>query len=246
MSLLRSAARRLKLGKYKYWQGTDLAGNNFFERPHPEYTDQWRWNKRYVEYAETRPLSDYDFETIPVQWSSWLRRTRRDPPTLQELQTDLARQIRLQENVHRLEQEYKAEKLRLAEADRVALLDGPLRASAEQEGKEGGEGGSGVTREQEEGLPMKESDLGMNEKAAEVAREVGTGEERVEQDEVKPPKKEDDTEELAKQRRQKEREEAIKRREEFARQNPAPLKGNPSDSYQPQGWSPAPAARRRA
>lgn len=67
MSLLRSAARRLGLGKYRYWQGTDLqgacradderalftpdplisflpfspthtrSGNNFFERPHPEF-----------------------------------------------------------------------------------------------------------------------------------------------------------------------------------------------------------------
>jgi hypothetical protein len=66
MSIIRSAARRLGLGKYKYYKGSDLegalssspspdeneltltssqlsqleTGNNFFEQPHPEFSGE--------------------------------------------------------------------------------------------------------------------------------------------------------------------------------------------------------------
>ncbi|GAA6026686.1 hypothetical protein JCM8202_002372, partial [Rhodotorula sphaerocarpa] len=94
---------------------------------------EWRKNKRYVEYYESKPLSDYSYESIPVQWSSWLRRTRREPPSLEELQRDHVRQLRLQENVRRLELEYRAEKVRLADAQRAVLLP-PSTAAAAAEG----------------------------------------------------------------------------------------------------------------
>lgn len=42
-----------------------------------------------------------------------MRRTRRDPPTILELEIDAARQARLQNNVERLALEYKEEKERL-------------------------------------------------------------------------------------------------------------------------------------
>ncbi|GAA6027117.1 hypothetical protein JCM8097_002403 [Rhodosporidiobolus ruineniae] len=234
MSLLRSAARRLGLGKYKHYRGVDLQGNEFFEHPHPTYPDEWRKNKRYVEYAVARPLSDYNYETIPVQWTSWLRRTRQDPPTLRELQVDLARQVRLQENVRQLEVAYKEEKLRLAameEEARMITSGGPA-----EEGNE-----SGLAKEQEEALPKKDGGVQTDEHAAEVARELGTGEQK-----PKTEEKVESPEELAKKRREEERAEALRRREEFARQNPAAPRGNPSDSFQPEGWSPAPARRRRA
>ncbi|GAA5915594.1 hypothetical protein JCM6882_006388 [Rhodosporidiobolus microsporus] len=241
MSLIRSAARRLGIGKYRYWQGSDLQGNNFFERPHPEFPGEWRKNKRYVEYRESRPLSDYDFRSIPVQWTSWLRRTRRAPPTIQELEVDLARQIRLQDNVQRLEEAYREEKLRLAESDRAALLQEPVARASAVEGEEAGR--AGLSTEQRDGLPAKDGDLGQQGRPAEIAREVGSGHEKVEGDRV-VPKQEESPEELAKKRREQERAEAIKRREEFARQQAATPRGNPSDSFQPQGWTPGPARRR--
>ncbi|GAA5824076.1 hypothetical protein JCM11251_001511 [Rhodosporidiobolus azoricus] len=237
MSLLRSAARRLGIGKYRYWQGSDLQGNNFFERPHPEYPDEWRKNKRYVEYREARPLSDYDFKSIPVQWTSWLRRTRRNPPSIQELETDLARQIRLQNNVLRLEQAYREEKLRLAESDREALL---LGSATEAEG-----GRPEMTKEQEEGLPAKDGGVGNdNGRSAKVARELGTRTGSVEDAGTQSKEEEKTPETLAKERREKERAEAIKRREEFAREQAATPRGNPFDNAQPQGWTPGPARRR--
>ncbi|TNY19980.1 putative kinesin K39 [Rhodotorula diobovata] len=308
MSLLRTAARRLGLGKYRYWKGTDLEGNQFFERPHPEYPDEWRKNKRYIEYAQVKPLSDYNYETIPVQWSSWLRRTRRDPPTLQELETDLQRQLRLRDNVARLEQAYRDEKLRLAgRAESARMVAAPRsqgegadadadaeagRATASVAGKEvdglpledggvdapAGKHASVVAREldgvkhaspsrapapapapsasgspraaapQAEGLPLR--DGGVNPQAGKrapvVARELREGAQRVEPNVGGAEGAQAvSAEEAARRRRDEEHAAALRRREEFAKQNPAPLRGNPGDSHQPQGWSPTAPARRR-
>lgn len=51
-----------------------------------------------------------------------MRRTRRDPPTILELEIDAARQARLQNNVERLALEYKEEK------ERLRLEEGSLRS----------------------------------------------------------------------------------------------------------------------
>ncbi|GAA5963198.1 hypothetical protein JCM21900_002553 [Sporobolomyces salmonicolor] len=227
MSLLRRALRSvgLRIGKDRYLAGVDLEGNSFYEKPNPEKPDEWRKTKRYVEYAVTRPLSDYNFNTIPVQWSSWLRRTRRTPPTLLELQQDYARQLRLQENVRRLELAHAEEKLRLAAANQAALrLAEPAAA--------------------DQGLPAKDVGLGPTE--AKTAREIGTGEGghplRTTAG-VKPKEgAEPSAEEAAKRRREEDREAARRRREEFARS--APPTGNPSDSFKPEGWSSQPVRRR--
>ncbi|GAA5977867.1 hypothetical protein JCM11641_006094 [Rhodosporidiobolus odoratus] len=242
MSLLRSAARRLGLGKYKYWRGQDLQGNNFFERPHETYPGEWRKNKRYVEYQEARPLSDYDFRSIPVQWSAWLRRTRQEPPTLQELEQDYTRQLRLQDNVARLAVEYQEERLRLNTANEAALPSdepGPHASVGEAVAANGGEG---LAPQQQAGLPQQGGGLESDGRAAQVAREIGNG--NVQGDRLVP--KSETPEEAAERRRVEERQEAIKRREEFARQNASVPRGNPSDSHQPGGWSPSAPARRKS
>ncbi|GAA5942601.1 hypothetical protein JCM3775_003651 [Rhodotorula graminis] len=301
MSLLRSAARRLGFGKYRYWKGTDLEGNQFFERPHPEYPHEWRKNKRYIEYAETRPLSDYNYQTIPVQWSSWLRRTRREPPSFEELETDLRRQLRLRDNVARLEAAYADEKLRLGAAQEGARLAAPQRpvrgegaavasaaardtatvAGHEVDGLPLEDGGvdapagrraSRIARQLDgvqhpaptpasaaaraggvasaEGLPLRDGgvDLEAGKRAPVVARELREGAERVEPSAgaaVAGQEGQLSAEELAKRRRDEDHAAALRRREEFAKQNPAPLKGNPGDSREPQGWAPTAPARRR-
>ncbi|KAG5635307.1 hypothetical protein H0H81_011767 [Sphagnurus paluster] len=54
--------------------------------------------------------------TSAVQWSSWLSHTRVQPPTLEELQTDLARQQRVLSNVAVIEardREERAQMLRV-------------------------------------------------------------------------------------------------------------------------------------
>ncbi|BGP24623.1 hypothetical protein JCM10295v2_003541 [Rhodotorula toruloides] len=246
MSLIRSAVRLLRLGKYKHFQGTDLNGNEFFERPHPEAPSEWRQAKRYVEYLKAEPLSEYGYKSIPVQWSSWLRRTRRDPPTLQELQSDVQRQLKLQENVRRLEQEYREEKMRLAEAHQAALLQASeaVRGAVAREGASAG-GVESAAEPSQEGMPLKDGGAGeiAGKRAAEIARQIGTGEGGAAEATSVPAGA--TPEEMAEMRRRQEREAAMKRRADFAKRNPTPLHGNPGDAHQPAGWTPSAPARRR-
>jgi NADH dehydrogenase [ubiquinone] 1 alpha subcomplex assembly factor 2 len=68
-----------------------------------------------------------------VQWNSWLRRTRKDPPTLNELEIDFFRQQSVQQNVERLAIEYKEEKLKLVEPNVAELLaEGEERRKARE------------------------------------------------------------------------------------------------------------------
>ncbi|GAA6057605.1 hypothetical protein JCM3770_005408 [Rhodotorula araucariae] len=248
MSLLRSAARRLGLGKFRYWKGTDLEGNHFYERPHPEYPDEWRKNKRYIEYREAKPLSDYGYDTIPVQWSAWLRRTRREPPTLAELEADQVRQLRLRANVARLEEAYREEKLRMQAGAEAARLAGPgsgMAAAVGAPARLAGGRGDGVEQPAKEGLPVTDGGAGVaaGRRAPEIARELDTGKESVRGEEAR--ERDEKPEEAARRRRDEEHAAALRRREEFARQNPAPLQGNTGNSQGPQGWQPTAPARRR-
>lgn len=113
-----------------------------------------------------------------MQWSSWLRRTRREPPTLEELQKDYLRQVRLQENVHRLEQEYRAEKLRLAEANKATLLHAPAHAAVGHRSANKAEDvGTGGSSGAEAGLPADHGgvDDATAARTPEIARNVGLG-----------------------------------------------------------------------
>lgn len=178
--------------------------------PRPRAThfpDEWRKNKRYIEYAQVKPLSDYNYETIPgaspppptstpcpipaelswspppsspdtVQWSSWLRRTRRDPPTLQELETDLQRQLRLRDNVARLEQAYRDEKLRLAGRAESARMVAAPRSQGEgadaDADAEAGRATASVAGKEVDGLPLEDGgvDAPAGKHASVVAREL--------------------------------------------------------------------------
>ena len=68
--------------------------------------------------------------TTTVQWSAWLRRTRLQPPTLEELQIDVQRQLSIQSNVERLAIAYKEEKLRAIEPPIAESLAAALRNPA--------------------------------------------------------------------------------------------------------------------
>ena len=78
-----------------------------------------------------------------VQWSAWLRRTRLQPPTIEELQIDVQRQLSIQSNVQRLAIAYKEEKLRAIEPPIAESLAAALRNPAF------------VAREQEETLQQE-------------------------------------------------------------------------------------------
>ncbi|KAL1919041.1 uncharacterized protein VTP21DRAFT_2422 [Calcarisporiella thermophila] len=65
--------------------GTDLEGNLYWEAPNTRNPTS-RYLQRFVEFKQQgSDLSDYAEREIPVQWLAWLRHTRHDPPTIQEI-----------------------------------------------------------------------------------------------------------------------------------------------------------------
>ncbi|KAL0575366.1 hypothetical protein V5O48_006617 [Marasmius crinis-equi] len=78
--------------------GRDLEGNSFYERAGANSSGRTR---RIVKYrrAEDQWMYIGGQRRLPIQWTSWLSHTRANPPTLQELQLDLLRQQRVQQNV---------------------------------------------------------------------------------------------------------------------------------------------------
>ncbi|KDQ13399.1 hypothetical protein BOTBODRAFT_56184 [Botryobasidium botryosum FD-172 SS1] len=89
----------------KHYVGRDLQGNQFFE--YPSSTDDPRRTKRKVEYKQdgSKDMWDYALRTgnLPIQWTAWLSHTRPHPPTLEELEHDLARRHRVLTNAAILE-----------------------------------------------------------------------------------------------------------------------------------------------
>ncbi|KAG7448686.1 uncharacterized protein BT62DRAFT_929777 [Guyanagaster necrorhizus] len=94
--------------------GRDLEGNMFFERHNP--LPEARRTKRTVKYRNPDDMWLYigGPKRLPVQWSAWLSHTRPDPPTIQELQTDLARQERVSRNAALIEARDREEHLRMS------------------------------------------------------------------------------------------------------------------------------------
>lgn len=131
----------------------------------------------------------------------------------------------MKENVSKLEQLYKEEKLRLSQSDQQALS-----ALPEAEAAAG-----------EDGLPR--DDVGIGKKEMEIGTNLGINNTSTSEEKQQEDHSSKDPEELAKERREFDREQARKRREEFARSQPPT--GNPSDSFQPQAWNPSSATSPR-
>lgn len=207
-----------------------------------------------------------------MQWSAWLRRTRREPPTLEELQKDYHRQLRLQENVQRLEQEYQAEKLRLAASNEANLLKAPaVDRSRPARGVDADSPAQVLDASAKKGLPAIEGgvDEATAARAPEIAKNLGLDR----RDALEPGREalegiaptDASPAELAERRRKQDEAEAAARRAEFgetlvcraglaereltmhtptAQQN-EPFKGKEAGSQEPAGWAPSAPARRR-
>ncbi|CAO1615057.1 unnamed protein product [Sympodiomycopsis kandeliae] len=90
----------LRIGEGKYLKGTDLEGNSYFEYPSRHNDPDPRKTRRVIKYKiKEEYYFDYDRSNLPIQWKMWLRHTRRDAPSLPELQQDRQRILQLQENV---------------------------------------------------------------------------------------------------------------------------------------------------
>ncbi|KAK7044638.1 hypothetical protein R3P38DRAFT_171344 [Favolaschia claudopus] len=96
MSFLRRIVQRLR--SPTYYVGRDLEGNHYYE--HPSLVNDPR-PRRSVKYRDSGDMWTYvgGHRRLAVQWSAWLTHTRPDPPTIEELETDLRRQDRLQRNI---------------------------------------------------------------------------------------------------------------------------------------------------
>ncbi|KAG0002252.1 hypothetical protein BGZ80_001276 [Entomortierella chlamydospora] len=103
--------------------GKDFDGNLYFEKPDP---NGGRYPRRTVELADPQlSEANYDDANISVQWQSWLRNTRKDPPTLAEIQRDEARKQLTISRAKALDQAWQDRKAELAleqAQDRQSIL----------------------------------------------------------------------------------------------------------------------------
>ncbi|SGZ51365.1 CIC11C00000002748 [Sungouiella intermedia] len=107
----------------KFFVGYDLHGNTYWE-----FTvdgNMQRLRRKLEPYQEMIFKADY-FDTIPPQWLQWLRRTRNEAPTLQELINDQIRQQRIKVLAQQADQRWYMEKERL-ENDQRLKLDAELK-----------------------------------------------------------------------------------------------------------------------
>lgn len=85
-------ARRDIPFRKRFFVGYDLNGNTYWEFTPDGNMDRLR---RKMEPVEKEIFEADYFEKIPPQWLQWLRRTRYEPPTLEELVEDKNRQERI-------------------------------------------------------------------------------------------------------------------------------------------------------
>ncbi|KAI5121701.1 hypothetical protein M0805_002094 [Coniferiporia weirii] len=107
--------------------GKDLEGNYFYE--YASTTSDPRRTRRVIKYNGKTDMLEVANRNrqLAVQWKAWLTHTRLHPPSIEELQTDVARRERLAHNVALLEARDREERIRLASADNaqhvIAELD---------------------------------------------------------------------------------------------------------------------------
>ncbi|KAK3845000.1 MAG: hypothetical protein J3R72DRAFT_436703 [Linnemannia gamsii] len=138
LSLMRRIAMSFKAvapGNGRQLAGKDFEGNLYFEKPDP---NGGRYPRRTVELADPKlSEANYDDADISVQWQSWLRNTRKDPPTQAEIQRDEARKLLTVARAKVLDQAWQDRKAELAleqAQERQAILG--LASSASKGGEE--------------------------------------------------------------------------------------------------------------
>lgn len=116
MSLFQKLAKALRIGNARYIVGHDLAGNSYLELPSLSGSLDPRHTRRSIQWKEKMELGDYDQRSIPVQWVMWLRHTRREAPSIEELVRDRERILTTQANAARLALENKERREREQQA----------------------------------------------------------------------------------------------------------------------------------
>ncbi|RIA84873.1 hypothetical protein C1645_783259 [Glomus cerebriforme] len=90
----------------RVYVGSDNLGNEYYES-----TKKINGRtKRMVELKGKKDLIDYIGYEIPVQWESWLKHTRYDSPTIEEIISANKRRDLIIERAKKLDQEYEERK----------------------------------------------------------------------------------------------------------------------------------------
>ncbi|QSZ35906.1 hypothetical protein DSL72_007028 [Monilinia vaccinii-corymbosi] len=194
----------------RFFVGLDLQNNTFWE-----FRDALNAH-RMRRIVQAPPSTRYSDVKITPQWHQWLRHTRADAPTMEELVGDVARQERLKILARQADERWEA---------KASLLEEPRRAT--QVGRGGGSTGVGARGGGEENV-----DVAVGGSAeAERAEAVRLGLERPARDEIRH----DVVVETQLKEEKKYKDSPWKRERE-----------GPSEGWQPKAWDPndVPTARR--
>lgn len=114
----------------KFFVGYDLHGNTYWE-----FTvdgNMQRLRRKSEPYKPHLFKADY-FATIPPQWLQWLRRTRQNSPTLEELINDQVRQQKMKILAQQADEKWYLEKKRLEEEHQKKLASELAKVEKEKE-----------------------------------------------------------------------------------------------------------------
>ncbi|RKP11710.1 hypothetical protein BJ684DRAFT_12570 [Piptocephalis cylindrospora] len=104
-SALRLNWKRLPLPWRKAWFiGLDVRGNEYYEQKQPTFPG--RPVRRWVQPA-MKTMDLFEETHIPVQWQSWLRHRRPQPPTEEDIQADEAYRLRTVARAMKLDQQWQ-------------------------------------------------------------------------------------------------------------------------------------------
>ncbi|KAJ3294704.1 hypothetical protein HDU79_010550 [Rhizoclosmatium sp. JEL0117] len=124
------------------WRRNKLVGSDpsrsflFFEGP-PIHGGSVARSRRSVEYMNGRQ-EDYSADDIPVQWMAWLRHTRVDPPSTEEIIQADAQRMRTLQLARDIDQ--KDEQMRIKQQQELAQLTAEAKQNLnQQQQKEGPE-----------------------------------------------------------------------------------------------------------
>lgn len=127
MSRARQALRALRLrmfGPGKELAGTDQFGNKYYRVPeHESRAGQIIPERRFVEAINRQPYQ-YEMGDFPTEWEAWIRKKRKDPPTIEEI---LKNESYRQEMEQKVKDVYEKDKLLQAKEYKEGLVAEPVR-----------------------------------------------------------------------------------------------------------------------
>lgn len=126
-------ARRDIPFRRRFFIGYDLHGNTYWEFSIDGNLQRLR--RKMEPYQEYMFQVDY-FSTVPPQWLQWLRRTRFDPPSLDELLADNARQQNMKTLARQADEKWQNEKLLQQKEHDLKLQSELDRAKSESQRNE--------------------------------------------------------------------------------------------------------------